>query len=153
MSWEAVQAAHDPRIMDGTARTTADWLEMHLDLGKVINQPEAFTHLWFTAMDPTEVPRWWLASEVQQYQQDSKVTPSSPYDAQHASYLLDCDLFITADKSLARTLALVARDAPFLLPPVCTIPGDDQAAALSVHRVLVEVRMRQHEDGPGPELG
>ena len=41
-----------------------------------------------------DVPHHWLANTAQRQQVLAKVTSSSPRDTQHASYLMQCDLFV-----------------------------------------------------------
>ncbi|MGC4940873.1 hypothetical protein [Kribbella sp. DT2] len=49
---------------------------------------------------------------------------------QHSSYLVDCDLFLTADTRFASTLQIVKEDAPFAMAETRLVSGDRSVPVL-----------------------
>lgn len=64
-------------------------------------------------------------------QADMKITNGNPIDVQHAAYLPDCEVFLTADKNFVRVLDRVAEQAP---APV----GRAHRVASAAHGGIVE---------------
>lgn len=58
------------------------------------------------------MPRWWVRAAVETAQATRTVTPGTPGDAQLASYLVDCDAFVTADAAFAEIVDKVGRANP-----------------------------------------
>ncbi|WP_139177057.1 hypothetical protein [Geodermatophilus siccatus] len=115
---EAVQG----NLGNGTLRTLADWLETHIDPRRITDR--AWAQFWISEIEAADVPHHWLANTAQRQQVLAKVTSSSPRDAQHASYLVQCDLFLTGDRRFAACLQDMAGSAPFDFAEVVQVPGD-----------------------------
>lgn len=108
----------------GEDRTITDWIEPWVDLGKLRSNPERFVSMWLEEASIAEVPRNWLNWAVDVVQWTSKVGSGNPADAQHSSYLVDCDLFLTADSRFVEILERVRRDAPFTFARTVLVDGD-----------------------------
>lgn len=105
-------------------RTMTDWIEPWIDLGKLRSNPESFVHMWLEEAHIADVPRNWLNWAVGMVQPTSKVGSGNPADAQHSSYLIDCDLFLTADSRFVDILERVRVDAPFSFAETVLVDGD-----------------------------
>jgi hypothetical protein len=125
-----------PVLRDGTVRSLADWLEGFVDVPAIMRDMRAFTKFWFAEVKARRMPSQWLSFTAQRYQMVSKVTESSPFDAQHAGYLPECDLFLTADRRLVMTIESIARDAPFDVATVLRISGRDDTVIAEIRSVL-----------------
>ncbi len=93
-----------------------------------------FTQFWFESVQRPALRRCWLRWAVAHAQTLTKISAGNPRDAQHASYLLDCDLFMTADRRYAQTLQLVADVAQFTMAKVLLVsrkPSDPIVPAIS----------------------
>ncbi|MFD0213035.1 hypothetical protein ACFVH9_29035 [Streptomyces hirsutus] len=92
---------------------------------------EVFNRFWLHGVEPENMPRNWLRWAADTVQADMKVTDGNPVDVQHASYLPDCEVFLTADKNFLRVLDRIAEQAPV---PV----GRARRVAPAAHRGIVE---------------
>ncbi|WP_159044337.1 hypothetical protein [Streptomyces sp. NRRL B-24085] len=92
--------------------TYADWIGARVDLGAMCASREAFNRFWLYEVERASLPRNWLRWAADTVQMDMKVTGGNPLDVQHASYLPDCDGFLTADKNFVRVLDRIAEQAP-----------------------------------------
>jgi hypothetical protein len=66
---------------------------------------------------PTDMRRVWLRWAVNRAQTEFKVGRGNAADEQQAAYLVDCDLYLTADKRFHLVLGRVAQAAPFAFAP------------------------------------
>lgn len=114
----------------GEDTTFADWLGAYVDLPRLTKDPEGFTKFWFTEIEKARVPRHWLRWAVRQAQMSMKVTGGNPYDDQHSSYLLDCDIFLTADRAFHRALQLVHKHSDFEFSESRLVSGDSRISIL-----------------------
>ncbi|WP_329309634.1 hypothetical protein [Streptomyces sp. NBC_01262] len=92
--------------------TYADWVGARVDLRAMCASREAFNRFWLYEVEPAYMPRNWLRWAADTVQADMKVTDGNPVDVQHASYLPDCEVFLTADKNFLRVLDRIAEQAP-----------------------------------------
>jgi hypothetical protein len=114
---ELQQGAH----RHGTVRTLADWLGVYVDARRISER--VWARFWINEVQAADVPHHWLSHTAQRQLVLAKVTASSPIDAQHASYLTECDIFLTADRRYAGCLQDMADMAPFAFAEVMRVPG------------------------------
>jgi hypothetical protein len=108
----------------GEDRTMTDWIEPWVDLGRLRADPEDFVRLFLEDAQVKDVPRNWLNWAVDLVQSTGKIGSGNPADAQHSSYLVDCDLFLTADSRFVDTLERVRVDTPFSFAEAILVDGD-----------------------------
>jgi predicted nucleic acid-binding protein len=120
--WNALRTAPIDR-MRGQNSTYTDWLEPYLHVDEMQSDGVDFTRFWFDEVEQIRMPRVWLRWAVQTAQMMGRITPSSPRDDQLSAYLIDCDIFVTADRRFARAIALTAANSSFDLPSVVTFPS------------------------------
>jgi hypothetical protein len=89
-----------------------DWLAPFLDLQVVASDEASFNSLWLYEVDVAELPREWLRWAVMLLQSVRQVTAGTPGDNQIATYVYDCDLFLTGDKAMVAILDRVRPHAP-----------------------------------------
>jgi len=95
------------------ADTVRQFLESYLDVRKATADPNDFRRFWFDELRPNDVKRDWLRAAVDYAQIGFQVKESNARDQQHCSYLLDADLFLSADKRFVEVLKTVRGYAPF----------------------------------------
>lgn len=121
--------------------TLLDWVFPWVKPGSIASDRSSWNSLWYYEADITSVPRNWLHWAVFTAQLTSKAgdkAPGNPVDAQHASYLPDADVFITADRRYAAVLAHVLPHAPVSVPIVRLV--DAQGDVIEQIRAFVEGR-------------
>jgi predicted nucleic acid-binding protein len=110
--FEALFVAPTRSQCTGEHTTYADWVGAYLNLEKLAAEQRRFGELLLYEVDPAVMSRSWLRWAIHFAQHASKIGKGNPVDAQHAPHLFEADLFITADKRLARILEVVRPSAP-----------------------------------------
>ncbi|MFI5840861.1 hypothetical protein ACIA8K_14255 [Catenuloplanes sp. NPDC051500] len=105
-------------------RTVADWAGAYLKLESIRSEKADFLRFWATDVELSNMPRNWLRWAVNVMQMNSKVTPGNPADEQHSAYLVDCDVYLSADANYVKILNEVRTDAPFSFAEPCLVSGD-----------------------------
>ncbi|MCG8919332.1 hypothetical protein L6E12_26510 [Actinokineospora sp. PR83] len=141
----AARAFHWYELVQVTARalltredtTTADWVGAHVDLARLRADPEDFTRFWLQDVRVDALRRQWVRWAVNLLQADQKITKGNPADEQHCSYLVDCDLFLSADARCVAVFEIVNEDAPFPVARPVLVSGDRGVPVLErIARVL-----------------
>ncbi len=101
----------------------ADWSGAWLDLDAVARDREGFNKMWYHDVKVEAMPRRWLRSVLPWVQLQTKLGSGNPRDAQHAAYLPDADLFVTADRRLHQGLELVRPWARWPFAHTALVPG------------------------------
>ncbi|MEY6564557.1 hypothetical protein AB8B12_06305 [Streptomyces sp. PGLac3x] len=109
---------HELKTWAGQDSTYGDWVAPYLHLDRALKDPEDFTRFWLTEAEAARMPRNWLRWACGVALWEHKITKSSGRDHQLASYLPDCDLFLSEDRRFVRALERVKADAPFPLPEI-----------------------------------
>lgn len=104
--------------------TAADWVGAYVDLPKLRASREDFTTFWLKDVECRFMPRNWLRNAVNIAQSNFKVTSGNPADEQQSAYLLDADIFLSADVRYISMLKLVYEDAPFKFAEPRLVNGD-----------------------------
>ena len=124
LAWHELGVIGPRAGITGEDRTMTDWIEPWVDLGKLRSNPESFVNMWLEDARIADVPRNWLNWAVDVVQWTNKIGSGNPADAQHSSYLIDCDLFLTADSRFVDILERVRVDAPFPFATTVLVEGD-----------------------------
>jgi hypothetical protein len=104
--------------------TFADWIDAYVDLNRLRTSRADFTRLWLYDVDRGAMPRNWIRWATRLAQSTVKVTGGNPTDEQHSSYLIDGDLFLSADARYVEVLELVRADAPFPMAESRLVSGN-----------------------------
>ena len=122
--WYQLAVVGGRAILTKEDATFADWIGAYVDLSRLRSSPEDFTKFWLYDVDRDALPRNWLRWAVNLVQSGFKVTSGNPVDEQHSAYLLDCDLFLSADTRYVSILEIVREDSPFDLAKPRLVRGD-----------------------------
>jgi hypothetical protein len=112
-----------------------EWLGGVVLLPFLTMQSEDLKKFWLKDIEIGRMPRSWLRFALEYQQRFHKVTDGTPADAQLATYLVDADLFFSADKNFVRMAQRCASEAPFQIAETQLVPG----GAAAVQAVLREL--------------
>jgi len=104
-----------------------DWLAGEIDLRLILMQPGELTRFWLHEVATFSMPRHWLRWAFAFLQRFRRVTDGTPVDVQLSSYMVDADLFVSADKNLVWVVSRCKSDAPFKLAEPLKVPGGEKA--------------------------
>ncbi|MCS7482686.1 hypothetical protein ACFFQW_46305 [Umezawaea endophytica] len=124
ISWHELVDVAGPAMVTKEDATVADWVGAYVDLSQLRSDRADFTRLWVEDAQIEFMRRQWTRWAVRTMQTDRKVTNGNPADEQHSSYLVDCDLFLSADASYIAVLNAVREDAPFPFVEARLVSGD-----------------------------
>jgi hypothetical protein len=79
-----------------------EWLVADVDFDTLIHDKASWLRFWFYEVEASRMPRFWLRWAFEYYQLFYRVSDGTPGDAQLATYLLDADVVISADKNFLR---------------------------------------------------
>lgn len=99
-----------------------DWL-VDLELEMMNFQEASLVKFWLHDVETEAMPRHWVRWAFEFLQRQYAVTDGTPVDAQIASYLLDADLLLSADKTMVRIAEKCREDAPFKIATSQRVPG------------------------------
>lgn len=122
--WHQLAVVGGRAVLTGEDTTIADWVGAYVDLRALRADATDFTQLWLRDVSLDAMPRNWLRWAVTIAQTQYKVTGGNAADQQHSSYLLDCDIFLSADATFIQVLNDVRGDAPFTMAKPALVPGD-----------------------------
>jgi hypothetical protein len=122
--WHQLAVIGGRAILTKEDATFADWVGAYVDLSKLRSDPADFTQFWLYEVILDSIPRNWLRWAVNLVQLEVKVTHGNPADAQHSTYLVDADLFLTADARYVSVLEMVRKSSPFKFARPCLVGGD-----------------------------
>ncbi len=118
--------------------TYADWTFPWIDRGTLRNDRAGWNRFWYRTVPAQSVPRSWLRWAVSLAQTDFRIGNGTGMggDQQLSCYLVDADIFITADKAYSNTLEAVRPNAPFTFAQVVTVPYDKHRQIETIIEVL-----------------
>ena len=122
--WHQLAVVPGRAIFSKEDTTFADWVSAYINLSQLRSSPEDFTKFWLYDIDRDALPRNWIRWAVNFMQLEFKVTPGNPADEQHSTYLVDGDLFLSADARYVSVLKLVREDSPFDFAEPRLVSGD-----------------------------
>ena len=115
----AVRTNHEP-----AGSTLAEWADAWLKLDAIRRDVGSFNEFWYYEVDVTAFPRNWLSWALYWIQLRSKLLRSNGADVQHAAYLVDADLFLSADRRFIRGLSELRESSPVRFAEPRLIPGE-----------------------------
>jgi hypothetical protein len=103
----------------------ADWLTPWLKSDFV--EDVDWYRLWIREVTKEEMPLAWLRWAFQWVQATRTTTHGTPVDNQIATYLPECDVFVTSDKAFAACVEKVRPHSPARLGRGLCVPANDAA--------------------------
>jgi hypothetical protein len=100
-----------------------DWIEPFIDLDRGLLESSEWGMFWLYLSKPQNLPRQWLRWAFGFAQRFRKTSAGSLGDIQLATYLVDADLLVTADKVLLQILEEVRSYSPTSLPEGLLVEG------------------------------
>ena len=79
------------------------WLAADVNFEPLIRDQASWLRFWFYEIECSQMPRFCLRWAFEHLQLFQKVTDGTPGDAQLATYLLEADVVVSADKNFLRT--------------------------------------------------
>ena len=128
LTWHQLAVIGPRASVTGEDRTLTDWVAPYVNVARVKLEAARFTSMWLDEAQIEEVPRNWLNWAVDMVQLTRKIGTGNPADAQHASYLLECELFLSADVRFLETLERIRHDSPFAFASTMVVSGDRDIA-------------------------
>jgi hypothetical protein len=113
-----------------------DWLGGDIELDMMLFQSESLAKFWLHDVETVNMPRHWLRWSFEFLQRQYAVSDGTPVDAQIGTYLVDANLFLSADKTMVRIAEKCRDDAPFPLAASVRVPG----GSACVEAVLEQLR-------------
>jgi hypothetical protein len=99
---------------EDSARDLADYAQPYLRRGIPVS---AFITFWLSDLDARELPRALSGHIVAEEQLNAKIGHGNAQDVNHATYVIDADLFVTADRAFFDALRAVPPFVPQAAPP------------------------------------
>ena len=124
LHWHQLGVVVDRAAVTREDTTTADWVGAYVDLSSLRNDRADFTRFWIEDISVSNIPRNWLRCAVRVAQSYYKITSGNPADEQHSAYLVDCDLFLSADNRYISKLNFIRDSAPFSFAELRLVSGD-----------------------------
>lgn len=128
--WHELTVVAGRAFWTNEGTTIADWLGAYVDLSRLRASPADFTKFWLYEVALNALPRNWVRWAARLAQTTVKVTGGNPADEQHSSYLVDCDLFLSADARYVSVLEMIRSDAPFPVAESRLVGGDRSVPVL-----------------------
>lgn len=132
------QHVFEEALFYGTSSAYLDWLGGEVDAISVLADPASFSRFWLYEANIQTLPRFWLRGAFEFLQSFHKVTDGTPCDSQLATYLLEADFIVSADKNFVRFVNRCRDEGPFHIAQGKLISG----GALGVEELLNFLAMK-----------
>jgi hypothetical protein len=96
---------------DGSAYL--DWIQDEINVKMISFDHRDFQRFWYADVDVQNMRRFWLRGAFEFLQQQSAVSNGTPADSALATYLLEADAFMSADKVFISQIKACQKHAPF----------------------------------------
>jgi hypothetical protein len=116
---------------DGAYAPVREWLQPWLDVRAIRGDLASLTRLILHDTDARRMPRNWLRWAVATLQATRATSPGSAVDNQIGSYLVDADVFVTADKVFAAIVQRLRTEAPVPIARARLVTSANCAAILA----------------------
>ena len=92
--------------------TPLDWAGPWLKTNVIRRDRRSWNCFLYHEVSAIELRRSWIRTSLPWAQLATRISGGNPRDAQHAAYLFDADIFVTADRRFAKVLDVLRSDAP-----------------------------------------
>jgi hypothetical protein len=122
-SWRAKTLTAITNALTHPGSPYRDWIVPFIEIDSGLLYSADWIEFWLYLVDKEALPRQWLRWGFSFAQRFRKVTAGTPGDEQLATYLVETDLLITADKALISILEECRTYAPCNLPEGVLVPA------------------------------
>ena len=130
-TWRAVTLQHYHEVFFFTRpsdnRAKFEWLDFWIDFRVVRSDRASFVELFLYDVEEADLPRDWLRWACSTIQGTRRQSDGGPADNQIASYLIDADVLVTADKDLAAVVDRIGRERRVQMAHALRVRRDDYA--------------------------
>jgi hypothetical protein len=120
-----------------------EWLSSDVNIKALKADRSSWLKFWFYEVTTSRMPRFWLRWAFEYLQMFQKVTSGTPGDAQLATYLLEADLVISADKNIIRNVEAVRPYAPCSIAKSQLVRADVDGAKATLNLLHTNQLARQ----------
>jgi hypothetical protein len=99
------------------------WIHGTVDIRRVRAEGPEWQRMWLSETDEVRLPCAWLRSAMNILQALRKQSDGTPCDNQLGIYLLDSDVFVTADRIMAAIIRKMRPCSPVPMAEVMQVPG------------------------------
>jgi hypothetical protein len=135
--WHALVKVKSRAAFTGEDTTLSDWVEAYVRLDRLSNDRADYNRFWFYEVEAARMPRNWLRWAVQTEQWKFHIGPGNPGDEQQTSYLLDCDLYVTADHRFSLVLSVVRSRCPAPMADIRFIDRDADSVVAALKEAII----------------
>jgi hypothetical protein len=115
--------------------TYFEWTAGEINLSLALGNPADWSRFWLYDLRLQRMRRCWLRAAFEFMQAYHKVTDGTPVDAQLATYLVEADIVISADKTFVMMAERCHQEAPFATAKGEVVPG----GAEGVNAILARI--------------
>lgn len=131
----------------GKQPTYAQWVQELIQIDHLGIATTDLLRFWLREVNKQRMPRHWIRDAFYHLQSFHKVNDGTPMDAQIASYLVDADVVVSADKNFVKIAQRCAQEAPFRVATPSLAPAGAAAVeslidALRAPKPNAEARLR-----------
>ncbi len=119
----------------------SQWLSGDNNIDFMLSDPESFNRFWLYDVRTSALPRFWLRAAFELLQGEHRVTDGTPGDAQLATYLVDADVVVSADKNFIRFVERCRDEGPFRIAEPVKVAGGTEGVRELLE--LMEKRFRR----------
>jgi hypothetical protein len=105
-----------------------EWLSADVNFEMLIRDQASWLRFWLYEIECSQMPRFWVRWAFEHLQLFQKVTDGTPGDAQLATYLLEADVVVSADKNFLRITDSVRPYAQFSMAKTKLVAGNNRGA-------------------------
>jgi hypothetical protein len=115
--------------------TDGQWLGPWLNAKTIWENLPDWVSMWTVEVDKSGLPSEWLRWAFEYVQATRKTSDGTPVDNQIATYLPECDLFVSADKVFVQCVEKIRALSPVKLARALQIPAGEEGVASFLNTV------------------
>ena len=115
--------------------TDGQWLSPWVASDSIQRRDDRWISMWTREVEANRLPLEWLRWAFEHVQATRAGNDGTPVDNQIATYLPECDIFITADKVFADCVEKVRPHAPIPLGRGVRVPGGHEAVEALIETI------------------
>lgn len=101
-----------------------EWLDGEIDVVAMLSDQGSFNKFWLYDAEAKNLPRFWLRAAFEFLQSWRRVTDGTPCDSQLATYLVEGDVVVSADRNFVYFAKRCRDEGPITIAEPLLISGD-----------------------------